>query len=131
MAAEHNFDDWRLSDDERQGSFEIVALNSLPDVPQDLEVPPGDWMSIAKVSVEFIAAGGNPLDVYAVNAFARNRLSQENDRFELYRLFTDEIVCGHDDNGFTNGRHRVHAMRLAGVERYVIYTKSGKRTPYE
>jgi hypothetical protein len=118
---------WRISDEEKRASFEIVELSTLPAAPKDLDVLPGDWFSIAAAAVAYVEDGGNPLDGRAVNAFARARLAQSADRSELFRLFADPIVYGRGDMGFTNGRHRVHVMRLAGVERCVIYTKAGER----
>jgi len=129
-----------LSDDEQRASFEVVELSLLPPDRIERETPkPGsgrtcgcfhcrrEWRRIAAVSVEVLEQGVDPLDREAVLAYAASSLSGDRDRLCLCSLFSDPIVVSPGEEVFTNGRHRTHAMRMAGVERAAIYTKAGER----
>jgi hypothetical protein len=130
-----------LTDEERRASYEAIDLARLPD--DGIECEParwwstrpcgcrhcrGDWRRIAVLSVEVLARGIDPLDFDAIRAFSRQKLRwSRRDCGWLLSLFCDPVVVAPTDESYTNGRHRVHAMRLARVKMAVIYTKAGER----
>lgn len=88
----------------------------------------GDWPGIAAASVSGLFAGIDPLDDEAILCHAGATLHGQRDQRWLLSLFTDPIVAGPNDERFTNGRHRVHAMRASGAQRVVVYTKAGEQS---
>lgn len=107
-----------VSEQEERASYEVVELARLPDdgIAHDVPGHPGscgcwhcegDWPAIAAAAVDYLEAGGDPLDGYV--ALAKAHLPRQADRAWLLSLFVDPIICGRDDERFTNGRHRVHA----------------------
>jgi hypothetical protein len=114
-------------------------LRSLPDVDplqDDFRDDPSacpcgyhdaDWNAIADATVAALDAGVDPLDHAALAAFAARALSTAEDRVWFDSLFSDPIVAQPGGDGFTNGRRRTHALRLAGVERCAVDTGAGFR----
>jgi hypothetical protein len=135
---------WEITEDEERASFEIVELAELPAVDRDdiptvpsLVRPCGcswceaDWLLIAACSVAILEEGLDPLDHDAVALRAVALGLEGGDLGWLVSLFTphNAIVVLRDSHQFTNGMHRTHALRMAGVKRCVVYTGRGE-LPY-
>ena len=132
---------WEITDDEARASFEVVRVADLPPVDRaDIQVRPTvdracgcdycepDWRLIARASVVILEEGIDPLDPVAIDARARELELDASCRRWLLSLFSPVsgiIVLG-DSETFTNGMHRTHALRMAGVDRCVIYTGKGE-----
>jgi len=136
---------WEITDDEARASFEVVNLEDLPPVDRsDIEVVPSferpcgcywcqaDWKAIAAASITILGEGIDPLDDAAIERRAEELGLTVDDRGWLLTLFsaTNAIIVLRESKQFTNGMHRMHALRLAGVERCVVYTGKGE-APYE
>ena len=136
---------WEISDDEARASFEVVRVDDLPPVDRpDIKVVPNanrpcgcywcrpDWRAIAPASVTIFEEGIDPLDLAAIESRARELGLDPECLGWLRSLFSpsEGIVVLSDSHTFTNGMHRTHALRMAGVDRCVIYTGKGE-LPYE
>lgn len=136
---------WDISDDETRASFEIVHVDDLPPVDRpDIGVVPAadrpcgcyscqpDWQAIARASVTILEEGIDPLDAAAIESRAQELDLDPECRRWLHDLFSPSqaIIVLRDSRTFTNGMHRTHALRMAGVDRCVIYTGKGE-LPYE
>jgi hypothetical protein len=136
---------WEISDDEVRASFEVVRVADLPAVSRaDIPVvsaegkPCGcywcepDWRAIAAVSVQILEEGTDPLDHNALSTRAEELGLSADERGWLHGLFSPgaAIIVLRDSRQFMNGMHRIHALRMAGVERCVVYTGRGE-LPYE
>jgi hypothetical protein len=132
---------WELSDDEARASFEVVQLEDLPPVNRaDIPHIPSDdrpcgcywcqanWKAIADGSVTILEEGIDPLDPLAIDARAEELGLDLESRGWLLTLFSpvDAIIVLRNSQQFTNGMHRTHALRLAGVDRCVVYTGTGE-----
>jgi hypothetical protein len=135
---------WEISEDEERKSFEVVEVSSLPVIDRaDIEVIPsndrpcgchwcdGDWLMIAAASVQILEEGIDPLDPDAVITRGQTHGLGDGDLEWLASLFnpTQAIIHLRNCGQFTNGMHRTHALRMAGVQRIVVYGK-GER-PFE
>ena len=133
---------WELSDDEKRSSFEILWVHDLPPIDRDdIRIVPsllrrcgchhckGNWPKISRVAVEILEAGIDPLDHDAIVARAHQARLNARDRGWLYSLFypSEAITVLRGSREYTNGMHRVHALRVAGVDRCVVYTGRGER----
>ena len=123
-------------EEEIRRSFEVVSLDDLP--PDDLEVEielahaascvcawcSVDWLVIAEASIAILESGVDPLDSDAVHAMASELGLSGGERNWTESLFcpTEAIAVLKNTSYFTNGRHRTHVLRRAGVERAVVYT---------
>ncbi len=76
--------------------------------------------------------GIDPLDPAAIEARAQELDLDPERRGWLRSLFCPSraIIVLRDSQTFTNGMHRTHALRMAGVDRCVICTGKGE-LPYE
>lgn len=83
-----------------------------------------DWPKIAAASVAILESGIDPLHEEAVAELGQAFGLSDEDLGWLLSLFSprDGIVHLRDCGQFTNGMHRTHALRMAGVERVVVYT---------
>jgi hypothetical protein len=72
--------------------------------------------------------GVDPLDHNGILARATELGLTSDERGWLIGLFspTQAITVLRDSGQFTNGMHRTHALRMAGVERCVVYTGRGE-----
>jgi hypothetical protein len=117
------------ADQERReiASFEVVDLSDLPSTPEEFaeRYPDSDWSAIAELAVAAFESGISPRDLRAVERFAARSELSPHDRSALLSLFVDPIVARPGDDHFTNGRHRVAAMRRASVRRCVVHTHAG------
>jgi hypothetical protein len=131
---------WEISDEEMRGSFEVVRLEDLP--PDGIEVVPSvdqacgchwceaDWPAIANTAVAILEAGIDPLNDAAIHSHSEALGWRENGWLQSLFNPTQAIIVLRDSQQFTNGRHRTHALRVAGVERCVVYTGRGEM-PYD
>jgi hypothetical protein len=132
---------WEISDAETRASFEVVRVDDLPPVDrEDINVVPSadracgcywcesDWQSIAAASVAILDEGIDPLDYEAIESRALALGLDSVARGWLHTLFSpvDAIIVLRGGREFTNGMHRTHALRLAGVGRCVVYTGRGE-----
>ena len=132
---------WEISDDEARSSFEVVDVSFLPAIDHpDIRLVPSvdrpcgchhchaDWQSIAAAAVLIFEEGIDPLDRPAISSRAEVLGLDERHRRWLLDLFspTQGIIVLRDNEEFTNGMHRTHALRMYGVERCVIYTGKGE-----
>ena len=132
---------WEISEEEERASFEVVRLADLPPVDRaDIAVVPAagrpcgcywcesNWQSIAAVAVRIFEEGVDPLDHNGILARATELGLTSDERGWLIGLFspTQAITVLRDSGQFTNGMHRTHALRMAGVERCVVYTGRGE-----
>ena len=135
---------WEISDDEARASFEVVRVADLPPIDRaDISVVPADdrpcgcywceadWRAIADAAVRIFEEGIDPLDHDAVLTRAEELGLPADERGWLVGLFspTQAIIELRGCGQFTNGMHRTHALRIAGVERCVVYTGRGE-LPY-
>jgi hypothetical protein len=135
---------WEITEDEERASFEVLDVGSLPPIDRDdIKIVPAadrpcgcywceaDWALIAACSVTILEEGVDPLDRVAVATRGRELGVAEEDVGWLISLFSphNAIVVLRDSHQFTNGMHRTHALRMAGVERCVVYTGRGE-LPY-
>ncbi len=135
---------WEISDEEARGSFEVVRVEDLPPVDrEDIQVVlspdrscgcywcQADWAAIARAAVTIFEASIDPLDQEAVGTRAKELGLNADDLGWLLGLFdpVDGIVVLRDSKQFTNGMHRTHALRMAGVDQCVVYTGRGE-LPY-
>ncbi len=136
---------WEISDQEARNSFEVVRVEDLPPVDrEDIEIVPSpnrpcgcywceaNWKAITLAAVTIFEEGVDPLDGKAVEARGKALGLESEDLWWLLSLFdpVDGIIVPRDSRQFTNGMHRMHAFRMAGVERVVVYTGKGE-LPYE
>ena len=134
-------DSWEITDDEARESFEVVRLDDLPPT-DDIELSPSetdaccyhceaDWRRIGPAAVAILRAGVDPLDRNAIVAAAKELGLDAPARGWLLTLFStiDAIIVLRQSPRFTNGRHRVHALRAADVDECVVYTGRGERPP--
>jgi hypothetical protein len=131
-----------ITDDEARASFELVRVDDLPPVDRpDIPVVHTDdgrpcgcdwcqhnWRKIAAASVTIFEEGVDPLDRDAIDARAGELGLANDERGLLLTLFspTDAIIELRHCGQYTNGMHRVHALRMAGVEVCVVYTGKGE-----
>jgi hypothetical protein len=135
---------WEISEDEERASFEVVRVADLPPIERDdIGVVPSstrpcgcywcdaDWRAIAEAAVTIHEEGIDPLDRNAVEARATELGVSVEDRSWLLTLFNppEAIVVLRGSGEFTNGMHRTHALRMAGVVWCVVYTGRGE-LPY-
>ena len=136
---------WKIRDEEARNSFEVVRVADLPPVNRgDIPIvaadgkPCGcywcqwDWRAIAAASVRIFEEGIDPLDHDAVVERAEQLGLSVDECAWLSSLFNPGagIIVLRGCGQFTNGMHRTHALRMAGVERCVVYTGRGE-LPYE
>jgi len=110
----------------------VVELASLP--PDGMPIAPtagrpcgcdvclaaDDWPLIARVAVEYLEQGGDPRDHEAIDAAVRRAGLDPGERAgwhvgDLFDLPIEVDGCGE----WVNGRHRTHALRMAGAARTV------------
>jgi len=125
-----------LTDDELRRSFEVVPVSDLPStdglelVPSDRDACcahcEADWPQVADVAVAWLESGGDPLDLAGLDRRARDAQLGADELDALWSLFADPITWFRGRDRYVNGRHRVHALRAAGVERCVVYTGRGE-----
>lgn len=136
---------WEISEGEERDSFEVVRVDDLPPIDRDdiqrvpsTDRPCGcywcrwDWQTIATASVTILEEGVDPLDDAAIESRANDLGLDAESRGLLLTLFSpiQAIIVLRGSQQFTNGMHRTHALRMAGVERCVVYTGKGE-LPYE
>ena len=75
--------------------------------------------------------GIDPLDAETVELRGEALGLEGDDLGWLLSLFSpvDGIIVLRDSRQFTNGMHRTHALRMAGVDRCLVYTGRGE-LPY-
>lgn len=116
---------------QERSSIQIVALAYLP--ATEVDVQPtyynANWPRIAHVAEQLLGSGIDPLDHGVVRREAKRRIVDSHDRSWLLSLFFDPIVVSLESQQYTNGRHRVHAMRRAGVRTCVVHAEPGYKLP--
>lgn len=126
------------TEEQLRASFEVVCLSELPPTPS-AELRPSkrgacclhceaDWPRIAAAAVQWLESGSDPLDYAGIERHAQGLgLDHESIRW-LDSLFRPSwAICWLCRSGqLVNGRHRLHALRAAGVERCVVYTGKGE-----
>jgi hypothetical protein len=114
-----------------RASMQIVALDDLP--PTDVELPSSyrdaNWAQVAEFAEQLLRSGIDPLNRDAVRRETKRRLADLGDAGWVLSLFFDPIVVSLESKQYTNGRHRTHAMRLAGVRTCVIHVEPGYELP--
>jgi len=131
-----------MSASERRASYEVILLAVLPDDGIAIEGQPDgscgcywcraadDWRAIACASVRLLTSGVDPLET-ALDGSEEPRQLTWRDRDLLCSLFAAPIVKLRGAAEFMDGRHRVHALRMAGAEWCVVYTGRGERPDQE
>jgi hypothetical protein len=117
-------DDNDLTDEEyERRAFRVVQLSSLPITDIDLVGWPGadvDWKTAAAVAVQVFNAGIDPIDRDAIERAVNQRQTRKRDREWIIDLFRDPIAIYAKSRRWSNGRHRVEAMRRAGASECVV-----------
>jgi len=117
-------DDNDLTDEEyERRAFRVVQLSSLPITDIDLVDWPGaevDWKTAAAVAVQVLNVGIDPIDRDAIERAVNQRQIRKRDREWIIDLFRDPIAIYAESWRWSNGRHRVEAMRRAGASECVV-----------
>lgn len=122
-------------------SFEVIEVSSLPNTDRanrmlqasedrlcGCRYCAADWSRISSTSVAVLESGIDLGDQEAINAYAANLGLEDEDLGWLLSLFGSEPITyirEPDQHVFSEGRHRVHALRVAGAERVAICTNRG------
>jgi hypothetical protein len=108
-----------ISDEEYERSaFQVVPIASLPATGVDLVGWPGtpaDWRSVTRIAIAIFNAGIDPLDESAIRQEVGAARLDRRDRSWAIELFLDPIAIYAMGRRWSNGRHRVEAMRRADV----------------
>lgn len=105
-------------EDYERAAFCIRPLASLPDAGVDIVGWHGadvDWRSVANVAVEILNADVDPLDHEAIRRCVLAAKLRKSDREWAIELFTNPIGIYAGSRRWVDGRHRIEAMRQAGV----------------
>lgn len=107
-------------------SFEVVDLEELPATDAELAERYGkaDWPAIASLAIELLEEEVSPHDDKTIRARGTAALTNEGCGL-LQSLFFAPIAIPREASAFINGRHRIAAMRAAGVRRCVVHTDRG------
>jgi hypothetical protein len=123
MTADRREGDGGDEEDYERAAFGIQPLASLPRTGVDIAGWDGagvDWRSVADVAVELMNAHVDPLDEDEVRRLVVAAKLRRNDREWAIQLFTNPIGIYAESRNWVDGRHRVEAMRQAGVEMCVL-----------
>jgi hypothetical protein len=78
-----------------------------------------------ELAVRTFESGVSPRDLTAIGRVEAASQLSPSDQGAFSSLFVDPIVARPGADYYTNGRHRVAAMRRAGVVRCVVHTYAG------
>ncbi len=112
----------RIAGEERaRDEFQIVHLAALrrTDVSVERRYRGQRWREIAAAACAAFRSGVDPLDDEQLLRIAKKTLPSKIDRHGFMSLFTTPICMG-ESGSYINGRHRVEAMREAGVVECVV-----------
>jgi hypothetical protein len=110
-------------EDYERAAFCIRPLVSLPDTEVDIDGWHGaevDWRSVANVAVEIMNADVDPLDHEEIRRRVLAAQLRRRDRGWAEQLFTNPIGIHAGSGRWVDGRHRIEAMRRAGVGMCVL-----------
>jgi hypothetical protein len=110
-------------EDYERAAFCVRPLASLPDSDVDIAGWHGagvDWRSVAKVAAEIMNAQVDPLDDEEIRRRVLAARLRKDDREWAIQLFTNAIGVYAGSGRWVDGRHRIEAMRQAGVLECVL-----------
>lgn len=111
-------DDTINEDDYERSAFQVVPMASLPATGVDPAGWPGarvDWRSVTRLAIAIFRAGVDPLNELAIRQEVGAAGLHRREHSWAIDLFMDPIAIYAKSQRWSNGRHRVQAMRQADV----------------